>query len=276
MNTKNWRKLGLVAPVDLIDARNALHNAAQWPSRVARGALVAAEDDSHSNLGWNDSHGMLVSHEFGSGRFVGLSLANLTLNDLRDGETHRQLDLTKHSKTEVTAWLEAAIDTAEFDSGALSAALPYTVPDAVENADATAARSDALNELNNWFSNFAHILGDIATAESNASDVRCWPHHFDIATLITLAGSGEDATTIGVGMSPGDEGYPEPYVYVTPWPYPEGDVLPDLPDIGHWHREGYVAAIAPASKIISVADQHDSVAEFLTVAIQACRNIHGH
>lgn len=274
MNSENWRNLGLVAPEDLIDARNALHKATQWPSRVARGALAAAEDDSHSNLGWHDPLAMLVSHDLGNGRVLGLSLTNLSLNDVRNGKTVSHLDLTKHNTAEIIAWLTAVIDLPKFNPDALSAALPYTLPDDVTNANASGIAPHALQELNNWFANCADILGDIAAAEPAASDVRCWPHHFDIATLITLAGHGEDATTIGVGMSPGDEGYAEPYLYVTPWPYPEGDILPRLPAIGHWHQNGYVAAIAPASKIIVAGNQHEAVDDFLSAAIAACRKLH--
>jgi len=42
--------------------------------------------------------------------------------------------------------------------------------------------------------------------------VRIWPHHFDMATLISLRGD----RTIGVGFVPGDALFPEPYWYVTP------------------------------------------------------------
>jgi hypothetical protein len=40
------------------------------------------------------------------------------------------------------------------------------------------------------------------------SDVRCWPHHFDIATLHDLGGG----KSIGIGLAPGDQNL---------WPYPD-------------------------------------------------------
>ena len=58
----------------------------------------------------------------------------------------------------------------------------------------------------------------------------CWPHHFDIATLVKLEdGQPANARSIGVGVSPGDEYYAQPYVYVSPWPRFDAGKLPDLP-----------------------------------------------
>jgi hypothetical protein len=80
-----------------------------------------------------------------------------------------------------------------------------------------------------------------------------WPHHFDLASLVTLSGSGEHATTIGLGFSPGDAGIDEPYFYVTPWPAPEAATLPAL-TIGRWNTEGWTGAVLRASQIIGAPD----------------------
>ena len=53
----------------------------------------------------------------------------------------------------------------------------------------------------------------------NATPVRCWPHHFDIATLLNIG--QENLQSIGIGLSPGDSNNREPYFYVTMWPYPD-------------------------------------------------------
>jgi hypothetical protein len=45
-----------------------------------------------------------------------------------------------------------------------------------------------------------------ATDLPTASDVRCWPHHFDLATLFSFPTQNADATGyVGAGLSPGDE-----------------------------------------------------------------------
>jgi len=57
----------------------------------------------------------------------------------------------------------------------------------------------------------------------SASDVLCWPHHFDIATLVTFASDRSSS----VGLSPGDGSYDEPYYYVNVHPQPDPAQLTD-------------------------------------------------
>src|SRR4029079_17809264 len=109
-----------------------------------------------------------------------------------------------------------------------------------------------------------------------ASPVRCWPHHFDLATLLQLDGpaAGESGRSIGAGFSPGDGERQEPYLYVTPWPYPAEPALPTLAGGGSWHREGWLGAGLPASRIVgagSTGAQRRQVESFLDSAVAACR-----
>jgi hypothetical protein len=61
------------------------------------------------------------------------------------------------------------------------------------------------------------VLRDEAPAGSEASPIRLWPEHFDVAF-----DQGEEAEgrRAGYGASPGDEQHPEPYLYVGPWAEP--------------------------------------------------------
>jgi hypothetical protein len=89
-------------------------------------------------------------------------------------------------------------------------------------------------------------------------EVRCWPHHFDIATLLTV-GAGR---TIGIGLSPGDELYEDPYWYVSPYPYPEDrDNTPALPS-GFWNQQPWFGAVL-------MADDGADVRGFLEAAVTA-------
>jgi hypothetical protein len=72
--------------------------------------------------------------------------------------------------------------------------------------------------------------------------VHIWPHHFDMATLLYLPGHGE-SMTIGIGLSPGDMNYAEPYWYVPPYPYPQVARFPELDGHGMWHTQDWVRAI---------------------------------
>lgn len=51
-------------------------------------------------------------------------------------------------------------------------------------------------------------------AAEGPAEVQLWPEHFDLATTIA---------EVHYGGSPGDDGHPEPYLYVGPWQPPEPD-----------------------------------------------------
>ncbi|HET6197153.1 MAG TPA: hypothetical protein VFE12_15430, partial [Acetobacteraceae bacterium] len=103
-----------------------------------------------------------------------------------------------------------------------------------------------------------------------ASPIRCWPHHFDIAVLLP---GQRDGQTIGVGLSPGDASYGEPYWYVTPWPHPSVIGLPPLVAGGEWHAGEWVGAVLTASNMegLDAATQGGQVLAFLDTAIAAAR-----
>jgi len=106
--------------------------------------------------------------------------------------------------------------------------------------------------------------------------VRCWPHHFDIATLIALdpGMNPETARSIGVGLSPGDAGRPHPYFYVTLWPYPKDRELPALEGGGVWNTEGWTGAVleTPALLRAGIGEAQAEQAErFVESAIAACQ-----
>ena len=98
-----------------------------------------------------------------------------------------------------------------------------------------------------------------------APTVRCWPHHFDLATLFALeAGDPETARSVGVGLSPGDGSYAEPYFYCTPWPAPEN--LPEPPGPLHWHTQGFTSLVCPASRVDVSTDLGDVLSAAVTLA----------
>jgi len=65
--------------------------------------------------------------------------------------------------------------------------------------------------------------------------VHLWPHHFDFS-LEWFTGNKDEQ--IGTGISPGDEQYSNPYLYMNPWPFDIKIIEKSLP-IGKWHNEGW-------------------------------------
>src|SRR5215831_6743534 len=145
----------------------------------------------------------LYTHPLKDGAWLSLKITDLTLA-LHVGErsTHVQsFSLGGRPNVKVGQWLSEQLGARGLDEHALNAPSPYEMPaHAVsQGADySPAGLTDALAELAAWFGNAGLSLGSIQRQmigrKFPASPVRCWPHHFDLATLTTLPARNADPT----------------------------------------------------------------------------------
>jgi len=185
--------------------------------------------------------------------------------------------LTGRTDAEARAWLGEQIRLLKLDPAALDAPSPWEMPPhplAGGAAYHTTALAPAHTELASWFADanrsLERLRAQYVAKVPSVSPVRCWPHHFDMATLILLEGGDpEHARSVNAGLSPGDGSYGEPYFYVSPWPYPDTAKLPPLPAPGHWHTQGFLAALSPASRILATAAPEPAAEGFLEAAVAA-------
>ena len=276
---EKWRRVDMERSGSLAGARLAAHWAAQVVAAVGDALVPAESDDSHTSMEWDDGRGLLLGGPIpGGGVRVGLSLAGLELVVLDGRQAERQripleertltaaLDLV----TEVLAGLlghpverRPELRTYDMPAHPVGQGVPFAAPD-----------RQGLAELARWYGNAAALMETVSDATPLASPVRCWPHHFDITTLLTLdpEEAGDDRRYIGFGLSPGDASYGEPYFYVNPWPYPGDGELPELAGGGFWHREGWTGAVLPASRLTpDGAAQGERVVAWLRSALAAVR-----
>ena len=73
------------------------------------------------------------------------------------------------------------------------------------------------------------------TLEGNFTLVHLWPHHFDFSVEWF---TGKKDQQIGTGISSGDDKYPEPYLYMNPYPFNPKVTEYNLP-IGKWHTSSW-------------------------------------
>jgi hypothetical protein len=273
-----WKTLGAVYPTELTQTRLQLHWAAQLVSAPGTSLLPAEADDSHTNLGWESQLGVLAGRNV-SGQPVRAALVfeALELLVIDDGRERSSMRLAGQTLQQALAWLGEEIAG---DASALS--LPvYEMPShsVGEGGVFSDARVEARTELAAWFANAFALIREVVSADPAASPVRCWPHHFDAASLITLDGGpgSEEARSIGVGFCSGDGSYDQPYFYVTPWPYPDTENLPPLAAGAHWHREGWTGAVLTAEHVISVPadEQEHAIRQALERGVAACRELLG-
>jgi hypothetical protein len=255
-----------------------LHHAAQIAVSAAISYVTARSDDSHTALTWLASLRALATEPITATRpfRIAVRVEDLTLLVIDEkGFATRSFALPDHTVADGQAWLTDVLARAALDPVRFTARKHYTIaPHPVASGAAFSLGSGAeFQELSAYWSNAAQLLVALAQATSGAAPVRTWPHHFDIATLIQLAGTA--GRTIGVGQSPGDGSYEEPYWYVGPYPYPPVTGLPSLAGSGRWHTQGWVGAVLPASDYVSAHDQRLQVTTFIDSAVAACRQLLG-
>lgn len=273
-----WSALGAVLPGDLSQARLQLHWAAQLVSAVGTSLLPAQADDSHTNLGWDSKLSLLVGRNAGAQSLqAGLVYEALELAVIDGGRERSSMRLAGHTLQQALAWLGQEIAD---DASALAVPV-YEMPThpVGEGGVFSDAGPAARAELSAWFAGAFASIGDVVADEPAASPVRCWPHHFDVASLITLgaAAGAEEARSIGVGFSPGDASYDQPYFYITPWPYPDTEDLPTLEAGAHWHTSGWTGAVLTAERLLAVPpeERQRTVRRALDRGMAACRELLG-
>jgi len=254
----------------LHDARLQAHCAVQWLARAARAYVPPQPNDFHTNLGWDEDFGGLVTHALPDGARLGLRLADLTIVVL--GDKAKELSLDGRAETEVRAWLGREMAARGLPPEALDAPSPYGMPWHVLAMGARYSLdelTDAFATLALWYGNADVALGGfrrtLAARKLKPPQVRCWPHHFDLDCLVTL-GRGR---SMGLGFCPGDEYCDEPYFYTSMYPEPWIPALPLLPAMAHWHTYKFLAALAPAHKIVAADHQGAYVQTYMDAAVAA-------
>lgn len=273
---RSWTPLGRVPAKQLRDARDQLHWAVQLIAAAGQALAEPKDDDSHRGFRWLD--GWLVSARLRGMVQVALRPSDfvLALRDSKEVEIDRFV-MRGRTLPQCQSWLELAI------AGALDGAPPeLELPEwdlplhGVGHGADFGPDPKALQALANWYANADFALSNLAFAHPEAGPVRGWPHHFDLAVLLTLSADPAHPRTVGAGMTPGDSYYPEPYWYVSPWPYPDDSALPTL-GAGRWHTDRWTGAVLTYDETLGPSPDLDQsgprVARFLDEAVAAARRL---
>jgi hypothetical protein len=277
---RSWEALGTVRPGELARDRLVLHHAAQLLASFAQGHLEARPDDGHRSLIWVDDERAFRTEATKDGLYAALRVPHLLL-ELHQGDAALDvLGLSGRTVAEGRRWLGAAVDDVRGEGMAVELHPPeYELPDPPDGPDAPLdANPSRLEELARWYHDAFLVLDPLAANVPEASPIRCWPHHFDLATLMTFPVGGADggARHVGVGLSPGDGAYPHPYVYVNGWPAPRPEDLPELAEPGRWHTAGWVGAVLEAPAITEHSDataQTKTLSDYVDRAVSAMRSV---
>lgn len=226
----------------LMAARLRMHAAAQWLARLARSYAIPASDDSHTALTWDGEGLRLFSHPLTIGTTN--VTASLTVRDLELRLTRGAADVggillsgqTDTDRRDAVLDLAAA---AGADPDRFSTALPYPAP---PPPGWDAPDPDAANAWCDLWTLTHAALSAVCADTPNASPIRLWPHHFDMATLISHGG----ARSVGLGLAVADDLVDAPYFYTAPWPAPPRNALSDAPAPWSWRAATATALVLPA------------------------------
>jgi hypothetical protein len=283
-----WEPLGQVPPRDLRPAREQAHWAAQVIAAAGETFCAHEADTSHTSMTWEPTRLELVGRTLpGEGQVrIALRVQHLTLALLGTGLSrllegtipNPEIALAGRTLAEAYRWAAEQIRIATDDALDKPLSHPgFSLPQHPLGHSARFVLDPGLAELSRWYANADSELRRIAQLNDGAGPVLCWPHHFDLATLIEVAPARERerARTVGVGLSPGDAGIDEPYFYVNHWPATRKRKLPPL-EAGEWNRKGWVGAALRGSLVVAAGDpgpQEALVHAFLASALPASREL---
>ena len=281
MGAGGWERLGRVPLEALGPSLMHMHWAAQPLSWFGEAYAPHRADYGQRALTWDRGPGVstarMISAASDDGIRLGVTFASSRYQILDpSGTVAAEKALAGSTLAELTKWIGTSAGRVGLDPGRFVPLSTGKVPPAAvaDGAPFGGGDTEGLAELARCFGNADAALEDVRGRYPAAGPVWTWPHHFDMATLLTVLEDPDPERTrsVGVGLSPGDVSYAAPYFYVTPWPYPDPADLPDLP-VGSWHREPWVGAVLQGSDILEAGDavaQADRVARFLDAAVPAC------
>lgn len=98
------------------------------------------------------------------------------------------------------------------------------------------------------------------------SSINFWPDHFDLA-MLWFSGRlipGQDPSNwdhsreqMNFGFSTGDDEIPEPYFYITAYPFNENLTKSELPFNAFWHTEGWKGAVMKYSELTNTGNPNE-------------------
>jgi len=274
--TRKWLRIRPEHAQQLTEARLQFHYAAQFATCGGLSFLPAQPDDSHTNLEWIPEFQALFSRLIPAKKpfRIGARPAELALLLVPEPRsTVAECKLNRCTIAEATDWLGSEIGSQGVDAERYSLKRHYDIPPhpVADGGAFDASDRDSFDELSKWFSNGFAVLNDLARSIPASSEVRCWPHHFDVGMLISV----DTNRSIGVGLEPGDDYYGEPYFYVNMNPQPSADDvrLLSLAGKGSWHSSEWVGAVLQGSRLDSSSNQEAQVRAFFDSAIGAARQV---
>lgn len=271
-SVRMWQPVRPEEAARLTDSRLQLHHAAQFGAAAGISFLPHLPDDSHTSLEWVPALSGLFSQVIPARTAFRVGVKPVKLGLLIVSADNRPLaeyHLHGRTITEAKDWVRSQIKLLGADGSRYTLNRHYEIPrhDVAIGESFDASEPSRFEELAKWLGNGAAMLGSLTRSAMRAREVRCWPHRFDIGTVVEVV----PGRSIGVGLEPGDQYYDEPYFYVNMNPQPPASRIQSRPlwGNGEWHTKDWVGAVLCGSRLGAASSQERQTREFLDSAIVA-------
>lgn len=286
LSSDNWPQLAITEIYGLNRATEQVHRAVQFISMAGKFFLEHLPDESNTNMGWDMENRRLYGHTLPSGHRLSVHPESLTLQVIGEqNSVVAQLPLEEKTWEDGVEWVKKTFQTFGVDTSAYRMDIHYDIPDHEIHHGASFQTTSEMNF--NAFSTARDIGDQVMKAWASpfeyATDVRSWPHHFDIGSYIPLTKdeAGETVKSITIGLAIQDAYVDEYYFYITHWNR-DGEVsyehLPELPASGYWNRKHFTGAFLKLSDLIQGSDtnkQIDKINRFMRAGILASMELLG-
>ena len=265
----SWNHLYPLDLSELATVREQLHQAVQSVAAVGRHFLEASKEDENAALLWIPNPKRLAGKWIATPK--GKFRASISFAERRIFLIDEQIRVIDsfgiHGNTfnQLMVWFEEHIGKLGLPVENFNVNLPYELPNyATQKKQAFALPDTGLSDaFTHFYANSRVILEQLRGSFSGVGETTVWPHHFDQAISVRLKDSGNPETSsyLGIGMSPGDDHYPQPYFYVNSWPYAEEERLQPL-NFGKWHGDDWIGAVFTAEEVWEVSNQPEALKTF--------------
>jgi len=263
-----WKQVERIDQKELSKVREELHMAVQLVGAFPRNYLAHDPTDANASLIWNSKilsfESQSVKNKNGNVK-LGLIVNEFKLYFSVNEKEHSSLNLNDKSINDSTEWVKSELSKLDFDGNLYNLNLPYEI-ESYDYKLTLNPINQSLEVFSALYSNMYQALVGVVEQEPEAFDIRCWPHHFDLATLLPIEkdDAGELSKSIGIGFSPGDERTNEPYYYINIWPNVALEILEKHSlQNGYWNKTGWAGALLTYSELLQQEDQTNLLNDYL-------------
>ncbi len=204
--------------MDSIDVKIMLeqvHKASQYLATFGISFADKQPDDSHTNLAWNDDNKSLISRKV-NGIQLGLNVPKFRLEWIEEGEVVERFPLADQIHGDIVDWIIANAESALMND-AYEFELHYELPygNWRDSLRYDLISKPALQELSNYLDKGNAACLDFLSENNLNSEVRVWPHHFDVGFYTEINKSKN--IFLGGGQAIPDAIVDDMYFYATGW-----------------------------------------------------------